>query len=132
MMESDSLNENKRLEELIARYFGSSHPDFQYEIIGGLTALILTTSNPRHQQRFLFHKTEGASKKQALEEMLDYIREHRSSEPTYTVQWRTFGETELQTSYFSAPNILGALDKFFYGRDLHTITVFSVTLNPLS
>ena len=33
---------------------------------------------------------------------------------------------------FSAGNILLALDKFFAGRDPHTVQVYSVILNPLS
>ena len=38
----------------------------------------------------------------------------------------------LHTSYFSAKNILGALDKLYFDRDPNTITVFSVNLNPLA
>lgn len=132
MSSMDTAAEVARLEEAIAKYFGASVPNFEYTEADGVVQLAVTTANPRHQQRFLFHKTSGASQRQALEDMLDYIRDHRGAEPTYTIQWRTFGDVELHTSYFSAPNILGALDKFFYGRDLHTITVFSVTLNPLS
>ena len=94
--------------------------------------MALITENPRHNQRFLFHQSEGATDIQALEEMLEYIREHRALEPSYTIQWRAFGDAELHTSYFSAPNVLAALDKFFYGRDVHSITVFSVNLNPIS
>lgn len=124
--------EVERLEESIRKYFTPSSPVFEYTDSNGLIELAVTTANPRHQQRFLFHRATGATKQQALEEVLDYIREHRGEEPTYTIQWRAFGDVELHTSYFSAQNIMGALDKFFYGRDLHTITVFSVTLNPLS
>jgi len=132
MSSMDTAAEITRLEEAIAKYFGSSTPNFESKEEDGVVHLAVTTANPRHQQRFLFHRTSGATKRQALEDMLDYIRDHRGAEPTYTIQWRAFGDLELHTSYFSAPNILGALDKFFYGRDLHTITVFSVTLNPLS
>ena len=42
------------------------------------------------------------------------------------------GDTELHTSYFKASNILNALQKLYYGRDMNTITVFSVVLNPIS
>ena len=51
--------------------------------------------------------------------MLDYTQTHRDRELSYTIQWRVAGETELHTSYFSAGNILMALDKFFAGRDPH-------------
>ena len=42
------------------------------------------------------------------------------------------GEGSLQTSYFRAKNVLEALDKLFFDRDPNSITVFSVTLNPIS
>lgn len=131
-MSNDFSTEQERLEALVSNYFGALPPAFEYLVEGGVTALALMTENPRHNQHFLFHKSTGANAIQALEAMLEYIRDHRALEPTYTIQWRAFGETELHTSYFSAPNILGALDKFFHGRDVHTITVFSVTLNPMS
>lgn len=131
-MSNDFVTEQDRLENQVRTYFGALPPLFQYEEVGGVVHLALMTENPRHNQQFLFHKSSGANAIQALESLLEYIREHRSQEPTYTIQWRAFGESELHTSYFSAPNILGALDKFFHGRDLHAITVFSVTLNPLS
>jgi len=131
-MNSDPRTEQQRLEATVAAYFAPQSPDFQFEHVGGVVRLALITSSPRHTQRFLFHRSEGATEVQALEAMLDYIREHRDLEPTYTVQWRALGESELHTSYFSAPNIQVALDKFFYGRDLHAVTVYSVMLNPLS
>lgn len=131
-MSNDFSTEQERLEEQVRMYFGAHPPLFQYAEEGGLVRLALMTENPRHSQQFLFHQSTGANAIQALESMLEYIREHRAQEPTYTIQWRAFGEAELHTSYFSAPNILGAMDKFFHGRDLHAITVFSVMLNPLS
>jgi hypothetical protein len=38
----------------------------------------------------------------------------------------------LNTSYFRASNVVDALQKLYYGRDMNTITVFSVVLNPVS
>ena len=131
-MSNDFVTEQERLEGQVRTYFGAHPPLFKYEEDGGVVHLALMTENPRHNQQFLFHKSSGANAIQALESLLEYVREHRAQEPTYTIQWRAFSETELHTSYFSAPNILGALDKFFHGRDVHAITVFSVTLNPLS
>ena len=131
-MSNDSNTERARLEDQVRGYFGGHPVHFQYHEMQGLVQLDLTTENPRHRQNFLFHQSTGAHAIQALEDMLDYIREHRALEPTYTIQWRAFGEPELQTSYFSAPNVMAALDKFFYGRDVHSITVFSINLNPLS
>ena len=52
--------------------------------------------------------------------------------PGFTIQWIARGEKELNTSYFRAANVYSALDKLYYGRDINTITVFSVVLNPAS
>lgn len=131
-MTSDPRTEQERLQDGISAYFVPHAPHLAFEQRGGKVHLALITENPRHNQRFLFHQSEGATDIQALEEMLEYIREHRALEPSYTIQWRAFGDAELHTSYFSAPNVLAALDKFFYGRDVHSITVFSVNLNPIS
>ena len=79
-----------------------------------------------------FQTSTGSSRIQALQALLDYTQDHRDRELSYTVQWRVAGESELHTSYFSAGNILMALDKFFAGRDPHTVQVFSVMLNPVS
>jgi hypothetical protein len=69
---------------------------------------------------------------EALRLMLDYVKSYKEAESSYTIQWSLKGENQLQTSYFRAKNILGALDKLYYDRDPNSITVFSVTLNPLS
>ena len=64
--------------------------------------------------------------------MLAYVQNYKEKEDSYTIQWSLHGEDQLHTSYFSAKNILGALDKLYYDRDPNVITVFSVSLNPLS
>jgi hypothetical protein len=123
-----------RIEESVRGYFDYVDHALVFELHceEKVCELALFTENPRHNQRFLFHKSRGTSAVQAYREMLDYIREHRHAEQSFTIQWRASGETELHTSYFSAHHVVHALDKFFEGRDLHTITVYSVMLNPLS
>jgi len=64
--------------------------------------------------------------------MLHYVQRYKEKENSYTIQWVAKGDTELHTSYFKASNILNALQKLYYGRDMNTITVFSVVLNPIS
>ncbi|MFN3342065.1 MAG: hypothetical protein ACK40M_05165, partial [Flavobacteriales bacterium] len=88
--------------------------------------------NPRHRQSFLFHTVDGYDKVDALRKMLDYVRNYKERESSYTIQWSLRGETELHTSYFRAKNIFDALDKLTYGRDLNSIIVYSVVLNPIS
>ena len=122
----------KRIENEIRGYFGNHQINFIEEKLEGIVEIALVTTSAHHGKKFLFHKTRGAYRQQAIESLLDYIREHKAKECVYTVQWRAMNETELHTSYFSAPNIQAALDKLFFGRDLHSITVFSVSLNPIS
>ena len=105
---------------------------FAFRQIDGQTRLDLITVNPRHAQSFLFRYETGYDQVDCLRKMLDYVRRFRDTESSYTVQWRARGEQELNTSYFRAHNPYEALDKLYFGRDLNTITVFSVVLNPSS
>ena len=122
----------ERIENEIRGYFGNDQVDFIEEKLEGIIEIALVTTSAHHGKKFLFHKTRGAYRQQAIESLLDYIREHKAKECVYKVQLRAMNETELQTLYFSAPNIQAALDKFFFGRELHSNTVFSVSLNPVS
>ena len=88
--------------------------------------------NPRHQQSFLFRYEAGYDRLDVLRKMLTYVQHFRDEESFFTLQWRARGDKELQTSYFRAHNAYEALDKLYYGRDLNTITVFSVVFNPSS
>jgi hypothetical protein len=105
---------------------------FNYSTFEGKVKLDLVTLNPRHNQSFLFHSVSSYEKLDALREMLAYVKDYREKESPYTIQWAVKGEKELHTSYFRARNILEALDKLYYGRDMNLITVFSVVLNPIT
>lgn len=131
-MSTDSPQQS--IEQAIQRYLGLDEGElrFDYEEIEGRTRLSLVTINPRHRQQFLFHTTEGLSKDEAGEKMLDYIRNTRDAENSYTIQWAMKGTTDLHTSYFRAPDIYSALDKLHYGRDASSLTVYVVQLNPIS
>lgn len=94
------------------------------------TTLHLVTVNPRHNQSFLFHNVEGYDKIDCMKKILDYVKNYKDKESTYTLQWKSSAEDTLQTSYFSAKNVQAALDKLFYDRDPNSITVFSVIMNP--
>ena len=122
----------ERIEDEIKRYFGSHQIELIEKKLEGIIEIALNTKSAHQGVKFLFHKSRGEYRQQALETLLNYIREHKAKECVFTIQWRALKDNELQTSYFSAPNIQAALDKFFFGRDLHSITVFSVSLNPLS
>jgi hypothetical protein len=126
--------EAARIQQEIKDYLGLRTSDlvFEYTTIDGKVKLDLITINPRHNQAFLFHSETGADKVHALGKMLSYVQSYKEKENSYTIQWVAKGETELHTSYFKAGNILDALQKLYYGRDMNTITVFSVVLNPIS
>ena len=105
---------------------------FEFRVLDGLTRLDLITVNPRHQQSFLFRYETGRDEVECLHKMLAYVRSFRDTESSYTLQWRARNDRELHTSYFRAHNAYEALDKLYFGRDLNTITVFSVVMNPSS
>jgi len=128
----ESKTNEERIENEIKLYFGAHQVEFVENQEDGVIDMALVTISPQHGQKFLFHKSKGAYRQQALEDLLEYIKEHKAKESVYTIQWQAFNETDFHTSYFSAPNIQSALDKFFFGRDIHCITVFSVSLNPIS
>jgi hypothetical protein len=126
--------EAARIQQEIKDYLGLRTSDlvFEYTPSDGKTKLDLITINPRHNQAFLFHSESGSDKVDALNKMLRYVQNYKEKENSYTLQWVAKGGTELNTSYFRAPNIMDALQKLYYGRDMNTITVFSVVLNPVS
>lgn len=105
---------------------------FEFVRHEGKTRLNLVTINPRHSQSFLYHTTEGVSAADALAKMEEYVKSTARTENTYTVQWMARTDRELHTSYFRAKNMYEALDKLYYGRDMNTITVYSMQLNPIS
>jgi hypothetical protein len=136
MMETsnDIHVESAKIQKEIKTYLGVSSSELIFEF-GSMEVkqkLDLITINPRHNQSFLFHSELGFDKVDALKKMLDYVKNYRDQESSYTIQWMAKDEKELHTSYFRASNILDSLDKLYYGRDRNTITVFSVVLNPVS
>jgi hypothetical protein len=126
--------EAARIQQEIKDYLGLRSSDlvFEYNAMDGKVKLDLITVNPRHNQAFLFHTVAGSDKIDALKKMFTYVQSYKEKENSYTIQWVVKGGKELHTSYFKAPNITDALQKLYYGRDMNTITVFSVVLNPIS
>ena len=126
--------EAARIQQEIKDYLGLRSSDlvFEYTNVDAKVRLDLITINPRHNQAFLFHSETGSDKVDALKKMLLYVQSYKEKENSYTIQWVVKGGKELHTSYFKAGNIMDALQKLYYGRDMNTITVFSVVLNPIS
>lgn len=126
--------EAARIQQEVKDYLGLRTSDlvFEYSSQDGKIKLDLITINPRHNQAFLFHSETGTDKLDSLRKMLDYVQNYKEKENSYTIQWVAKNAKELHTSYFKASNISDALQKLYYGRDMNTITVFSVVLNPIS
>jgi hypothetical protein len=126
--------EAARIQQEVKNYLGLRTSDlvFEYSSQDGKIKLDLITINPRHNQAFLFHSETGTDKLDALRKMLDYVQNYKEKENSYTIQWVAKNDKELHTSYFKASNIMDALQKLYYGRDMNTLTVFSVVLNPIS
>jgi len=126
--------EAARIQQEIKNYLGVKTSDLVFEFSNqeGKTKLDLITINPRHNQAFLFHSATGTDKLDALRKIWDYVKNYKEKELSYTIQWVVKGDKELHTSYFRAGNVMDALQKLYYGRDMNTITVFSIVLNPVS
>lgn len=92
----------------------------------------VTTVNPQQPQSFLCYQTTGKDNLGAMCDLTDYVKYYKEKESSYTFQWPINGEKHLNTSYFSAKNMLESLDKLFFGRDANPIKVFSVLLNPMT
>ena len=120
-MTRDKNLETAKLQKEISNHIGVGTDslvfNFEESDNGQKTKLFLITINPRHDQSFLFHATEGSDRMDALRLMLDYVKTYKDRTSSYTVQWSARGNNSLQTSYFRAKNVLEALDKLFYDRD---------------
>lgn len=133
-MTRDLNVELARLQKDIASRLGldSDNLIFNYKQKNEIVRLDLVTVNPKHDQSFLFHTTNGTDKIDALKKMLDYIDQHYHNESSMTIQWIKIGDNKLHTSYFRAKSMYEALDKFYYGRDMSQYKIFSIVLNPVS
>lgn len=133
-MGTDIHVESVKLQKKIESHLGiqGGELSFEFQNTEGKVKLDLITINPRHNQSFLFHSELGIDKLDALRRMQEYVRSYKDKYDSYTIQWIAKGESELHTSYFTASNMYDALDKLYYGRDINTITVFSVVLNPVA
>ena len=134
-MTSDPNVEIAQMQQAIADHFGypAGNMVFDFsELPEGQVRLDVITINPRHRQSFLFHTVSGHSKGDCLQRMMEYVRDYKESESSYTIQWTLKGENELHTSYFRAANIMTAIEKLYHDRDPNSITIFSVVLNPIA
>ena len=133
-MTIDKNIELVKIQKEIESYIGLGENSviFDFSENDGVITLHVITVNPRHNQSFLFHNEQATTKVHALKKMLEHIKNYKDKESSYTIQWSAIKEDQLQTSYFSAKNVLGALDKLFYDRDPNSIVIYSINLNPIT
>ena len=134
-LRTDVHVESAKIQSEISKFLALKEGELVFEfgiVEGNKVKLDVITINPRHSQSFLFKSIIGFDKTDALHKMLDYVKNHKDKESSFTIQWTANGMGELQTSYFRAKNMYDALDKLYYGRDINNITVFSVVLNPIA
>ena len=83
---SDIHVESAKIQQDIMSYLGvnSSELVFEFSNKDGKQKLDLITINPRHNQSFLFHSELGYDKIDALKKMLDYVKNYRDQESSYT------------------------------------------------
>lgn len=131
-LQADVHVETAKIQNLIKEILGLSDNEiiFEFSSTEGKVKLDLITVNQRHNQSFLLNYVIGFDKVDALNKLLTYVQDYKDKEDSYTIQWMRKGDKEIETSYFRGTNIYDILDKFNYGRDLNTITIFSITLNP--
>jgi|SRR5690606_10203984 len=134
MAVTDWAKDAEKLRKEIEGYFNidPSNLEFVFNKDKNGVVLNLFTISSKHHQKFLFHSTNGGTHIEALVNMLEYVRDARNFENSYTIQWSVKGDNALHTSYFRAKDIFQALEKFSFGRDKDSMLVFSVTLNPIS
>ncbi len=126
----EALNLQKEIEQYIG--LKGNQVLFEYTEIEHQIKLDVITVNANHRQSFLFHSVKAYTKVEALKSMLDYVKNYKDRESSYTIQWCLKDTKELHTSYFRAKDIITALEKLYYGRDANSLIVFSVVLNPIS
>lgn len=122
------------LQDQILQYIGLTGNQilFEFDDIDQGVILDVITVNAVHRQSFLFHSVKGFTKSDALKKMLDYVKNYKEKDSSYTIQWSLKDQGELHTSYFRAKDIMSALEKLYYGRDANALIVFSAVLNPIS
>jgi hypothetical protein len=134
LIELDIHVEIAKLHNQIKNHLGLSADNliFDYKANENQMILNLITINPKHNQSFLYQSISGTDKLDAAKKLWDYVRGHNQNINSFTIQWIADGDKELHTSYFKANNMYEALDKLYFGRDMNTISVFSIVLNPVS
>ncbi|MCC5946408.1 MAG: hypothetical protein JJT94_15865 [Bernardetiaceae bacterium] len=126
--------ESAKLQKAIESHLGIEASNLVYDYVSDAHGikLNLITVNPRHSQSFLFRSEIGTDRIDALEKMLAYVKNYKEKDNSYTIQWAVRESGDLQTSYFRAHDVYEALDKLYFDREINSITVFSVVMNPLT
>ena len=87
MIPNDHNVEIAKQQDLIASMLGIDGRNliFNFKDKNGTVRFDLVTINPKHDQSFLFHTTNGTDKVDALKKMLEYIEQHYAQESSMTI-----------------------------------------------
>lgn len=115
---------------------------FEYESVSNITnngstvvyeeEVRAMTLNPKTNESFLMFKATGITQEKALENILDYVKNHRVTYYSHTILWSNKRDNKMNTSYFYAKDAFEALTKFYHGKNREDYNVFEVKMNPIS
>ena len=103
-----------------------------------IVSLHILTFNPIHGTKFLMYKdqrridryimVEDRVKIEMLGKGLDYIRNQESDYLNYMVEWNYKNGDKTKISYFRGKSLEDIMEKFYYGKSMHSIVVYKMEM----
>jgi len=104
---------------------------FNYKTDSNGWVVYAFTVNAESKEVFLLKSAKNFVKKDALEEILEYVKTQKGLNP-FTVIWAKAGSTKTETSYFHCHDVVDVVKKFFEKKEVANYVVYSIKLNPSS
>ena len=109
---------------------------FQWSHTHRYLTLDLITFNPEHKNYFLLHSickeaedNHSNTYVEILNKMIEYIKEKQKTNFNYTIEWNYKDTNEsIKNSYFSGQDMTQILNKFFYGKDISSIVIYTINM----
>jgi len=103
-----------------------------------IVSLHILTFNPIHGTKFLMYKdqrrvnryimVEDMVKKEILEKGLEYLRSRDTDCLNYMVEWNYKNGEKTKISYFRGKSLEDIMEKFYYGKSMHSIVVYKMEM----
>jgi len=136
MIQTILILEILKLESLISSKVFEDNKNtvhFDYLKTEILNFLTVYTYNPKKDESFVLIQTNGNSKLECLQKVIDYLNTIKSSPCSFTVSWVKKGEgMPTQNSYFYCEDVYEVIEKFYKNKVRQEYTVFSIVQNPIS